>query len=234
LPATEITHVISQVTFPAYSTIKDDNNRLKEAYLKVLQLTTFTSIPLAAGIFILAPEFTRIFLGDKWMPMVPAMQILSIFGATRALNATTGSIFLSTGKPSVLTKVSFIQLVFLAIIIYPFTSKAELVGVCWAVTLANLLCFVLAFREIIKILHPSKRNLANAVYPSIMATLSIVGLVHVFSIITDGKISAPVTFVLSILIGLLIYSIFAKILGFSFAGFFSTGTLFKAPPEFQS
>lgn len=48
MPATEITHVISEVTFPAYSKLQDNLPSLRQAYLKVLQLTTFISIPLAA------------------------------------------------------------------------------------------------------------------------------------------------------------------------------------------
>lgn len=80
LPATEITHVISQVTFPAYSKMQGDIPRLKAAYLDVLQLTAFISLPVAGGIFILAPEFTLIFLGEKWMPMVPTIQILVLAG----------------------------------------------------------------------------------------------------------------------------------------------------------
>ena len=69
-PATEITHVISGVTFPAYSKLQDDIPRLREAYLKVLQLTAFLSFPLAGLIFVLAPDFTKIFLGEKWLPMI--------------------------------------------------------------------------------------------------------------------------------------------------------------------
>jgi O-antigen/teichoic acid export membrane protein len=75
MPATEITHVISQVTFPAYSKFQDNIPKLREAYLKVLQVTAFLSFPIAGLIFVLAPDFTKIFLGEKWMPMVPAMQV---------------------------------------------------------------------------------------------------------------------------------------------------------------
>jgi len=71
MPATEITHVISQVTFPPYSKLQDNLPKLREAYLKVLQLTAFLSFSIAGLIFILAPDFTKIFLGEKWMPMVP-------------------------------------------------------------------------------------------------------------------------------------------------------------------
>ena len=44
-PATEITSVITEVTFPAYSKIQNDLPRLRNAYFKVLRLTAFFSIP---------------------------------------------------------------------------------------------------------------------------------------------------------------------------------------------
>lgn len=227
LPSTEITHVISQVTFPAYSKLQDDIPKLREAYLRVLQVTAFLSFPIAGLIFVLAPDFTKIFLGEKWMPMVPAMQVLCIFGVTRALNATTGSIFHAVGKPSILTKVSFIQLIFLAAIIYPLGNIGKLVGISCAVVLANFLCFVLAFREVLKITKQSKKKLVSVVLPSVFVTIGIMCLIYLTKIMMMDKVSLFITFVLSILIGLGIYSIYAKILGFSFSGFLSSGTPFK-------
>jgi O-antigen/teichoic acid export membrane protein len=99
LPATEITHAISQVTFPAYSKLQDNLSKLREAYLRVLQIAAFLSFPTAGLIFVLAPDFTIIFLGEKWTPMVPIMQTLCIFGVTRSINATFGSFFTAIGKP---------------------------------------------------------------------------------------------------------------------------------------
>ena len=101
MPATEITHVISRVTFPAYSKLQDDIPKLREAYLKVLQITAFLSFPIAGLIFVLAPDFTKIFLGEKWMPMVPAMQVLVFAGLSRAIAATAGYIFYAVGKPKI-------------------------------------------------------------------------------------------------------------------------------------
>ena len=89
LPSTEIADVISRVTFPAYSRLQDDLMKLREAYLKVLQVTAYVSIPLAGGIFILSYEFTQIFLGEKWLPMVPAIQILALAGLIGSISATT-------------------------------------------------------------------------------------------------------------------------------------------------
>ena len=227
MPATEITHVISQVTFPAYSKLQDNLPKLREAYLRTLQLTAFLSFPIAGLIFVLAPDFTKIFLGEKWMPMVPAMQILAIFGVLRALNATTGPIFQAVGKPSILTKVSLIQLIFLAAIIYPFMTSGELIGVSWAVTFANFLCFVLAFQEVLKITKESKKHVANAVVCSVLVTLGIICLIYLVKAVTLDKIPLSITFMLSILVGLSMYLIYAKILGFSFSNFFNSGNPFR-------
>ncbi len=137
--ATEITHVISQVTFPAYSKLQDNPEGLKQAYLKTLQLTAFISVPLAGGIFILAPEFARIFLGDKWMPMVPAMQVLALEGLIRSIAATTGPIFQAVGRPSIDTKWQVVRLIVLAILIYPLSSRWGILGTSIAVFFSILI-----------------------------------------------------------------------------------------------
>jgi len=136
LPATEITHVISQVTFPVYSKFQDDIQRLREAYLDVLKLTAFVSIPMAGGIFILAPEFTQIFLGTKWLPMVPAMQILVLAGLVRSIVATTGPVFVAVGKPKIETRWQIVRFSVLIVLIYPFTIKWGMLGMSIVVLLS--------------------------------------------------------------------------------------------------
>lgn len=138
MPATEITHVISQVTFPAYSKLQDNIPKLKEAYLKVLQFTAFLSFPIAGLIFVLAPDFTKIFLGEKWLPMVPAMQALVLCGLIRSIAATCGPIFQGVGKPRVLTKSASARLILLIITIYPLTIRWGIQGTSLALLISYL------------------------------------------------------------------------------------------------
>ena len=135
MPATEITHVISQVTFPAYSKLQDNIPKLREAYLKVLQFTAFFSFPIAGLIFILAPDFTKIFLGEKWMPMVPAMKVIVIFGALRSIGSTSGPLFSAVGKPKIATIMQAIRLVLIITIIFPLTIKFGFLGTAMAITI---------------------------------------------------------------------------------------------------
>ena len=138
MPATEITHVISRVTFPAYSKLQRDIPKLREAYLKVLQITAFLTFPIAGMIFVLAPDFTNIFLGEKWMPMVPAMQVLVFWGLIRSIGATIGPIFQAVGRPKLLTYFQLTVLIVLAACIYPLTTKLGILGTSIAVVVASV------------------------------------------------------------------------------------------------
>ncbi|MCK5493739.1 MAG: lipopolysaccharide biosynthesis protein, partial [Candidatus Omnitrophica bacterium] len=97
LPATEITRVVSQIVFPVYSKMQDNIARFRESYLRVLQLTAFLSMPLAGILFILAPDLTKVVLGEKWLPMVGAMRLLAVWGGMRAIGATSGTVFMGLG-----------------------------------------------------------------------------------------------------------------------------------------
>lgn len=153
MPATEITHIISQVTFPVYSKLQDNIPKLREAYLKVLQVTAFLSLPIAGLIFVLAPDFTKIFLDEKWMPMVPAMQALAFWGALRSIGSAAGVVFTSTGKPKILTKIQFGHLILLSILIYPLSIHWGIFGTSLAVVFASLIPIVCTFYIAFKLIQ---------------------------------------------------------------------------------
>jgi O-antigen/teichoic acid export membrane protein len=154
LPSTEIAHVISQVTFPAYSKMQSNLSKLKEAYIKVLKFTAFTSIPLAGSIYILAPDFSSICLGNKWEPIIPIVQILVFTGLLRSLAATSGSIFHGLGKPKIDTGCQIIRLFTLATLIFPFTILWGIQGTSIAVLISimiSTLCFFVMIKKTIDV-----------------------------------------------------------------------------------
>ncbi|HHY00127.1 MAG TPA: oligosaccharide flippase family protein, partial [Methanothermobacter sp.] len=128
-------------TFPAYSKLQDNIPKLREAYLKTLQLTAFISIPLAGGIFILAPEFTKIFLGEQWMPIVPAMQVLTCWGIIRGFVGSISPVFMSIGNPKIVANLQFVQAALLFILIYPLTMHWGILGASLAVICSALVLF---------------------------------------------------------------------------------------------
>ena len=153
LPTTEISQVISHVTFPAYAKIQDDPPRFGDAYLKVLQVIAFMAIPLTGGIFILASEFTEVFLGQKWLPIVPLIQVLVWAGLMRALMGTTSPVFYAAGKPRISTRWYLINFVVLGISIYPLSVFWGMIGISTAVLLSNSVATIGCIYETSKILR---------------------------------------------------------------------------------
>jgi O-antigen/teichoic acid export membrane protein len=174
MAATEITHVVSQVTFTVYSKLQDEQNKLKRAFTKTLKLTTFVTIPTASAVFILAPEFTKVFLGDKWMPMVPAMQVMCLFGAMRSVGATFGPVYRAIARPDIPLKINIIQLVFLATIIYPLTLHLELLGTAIAITLSMVLALCLTSRRIMDVLDIDFMSLLKPIFHSVSASIGMI------------------------------------------------------------
>jgi lipopolysaccharide exporter len=138
-PTTEISYNIAVITFPAYAKLQDNVAKLRQAYLRFLQVVSVLSFPLAALIVALAPEFVLLFLGAKWMPMVPAMQILALTGLVRALINTTDPLFHGVGKPGIETRWQLVRLMILAALIYPLTSRWGIEGASAAVLLSLFL-----------------------------------------------------------------------------------------------
>ena len=203
MPTTEITHVISQVTFPAYAKIQNNIHRLRESYLRVLQFIACVSFPSAGLIFILAPDFTKVFLGEKWMQMVPAMQVLALWGFISSIGATTIPFFSSTGKPEIQTKLQFIVLILLAILIYPLSVNFGIVGTSLAVLLSTLIPNVLALFIVIRTIKCTKINFAKQlVFPFVHTVLLVLCVYFINSVWHHVGFSR---LLLSGMIGILLY-----------------------------
>jgi PST family polysaccharide transporter/lipopolysaccharide exporter len=91
-------------------------------------------------------------LGSNWIDIIPSLKILSIFGIIRSLSTTTGPLIKSQNKPHVMTTYGLIRLVMLAILIFPLSQKAGIVGASWAVVISSLIPQPYLFYQIKKII----------------------------------------------------------------------------------
>lgn len=153
LPTTQISQIIGHVTFPAYSRMQDDKQRLKRAYEKVLQLVLTGTVALAGGLFILAPEFTSVVLSPKWMPIVPILYILVWAGLLKAIKTTTEPIFNALGKPAIYTKSYILQFIVLAVAIFPLANASGARGIAIAVLASQAVSTLFALAQAMRIIE---------------------------------------------------------------------------------
>jgi len=138
LPATEITHVISQVTFPAYSKLQEDISALSKAFNQTFLVTVSISLPISAAIFIFAPGFVKYVLGSEWLPIIGPLRILAIFGLTRSITASWGPLYQATGEPKYLIYSQILRVLGIFLPIYWLAVIYGLNGVCISVIIGQL------------------------------------------------------------------------------------------------
>lgn len=202
ITATEMTFPITKVTFPAYAKLQDNLPRLREVYLKVLQFTAFIIFPVAGLLFAVADNFTLTVLGEKWNPIIPIVRILIFQACSRAIRRTLDPLSKAVGHPEIVTKVTFIQLVILAILIYPATSFFGIPGVALAVVFQSLATLpIIIHRVIIKIDLGYRAFMKAIMFPFLSSSVMAGGIFVIQARLPFNMI----TLCIEIFLGLLFY-----------------------------
>jgi O-antigen/teichoic acid export membrane protein len=97
-PIQRINPILTQVAFPVFSQIQNDNERLKRGYLKMVHLLMSINAPVLIGICSVAPVAVPLLLGDQWSDSVPIVQILAFYTLIRSLGNAGGSLIMAKGK----------------------------------------------------------------------------------------------------------------------------------------
>ena len=201
--ATEVTHLISKVTFPAYSKIKDNSLRLKNAFTRTFSITTMITFLLSTGILLLIPEFVNIFLKEKWAPIIIPVRILSIAGLLRSISAIFGPLFLSLDKPNYDLYKNMIRVIITFSSIYFLTISCGIKGTSYSVLL-GIIGALISDLYLFKILPTNfeLKNILKPIYP-----ISI-GILFMSVAIIPIKIYIDITlfiFILLVILSIILY-----------------------------
>lgn len=203
---TEITQVISSVAFPAYAKIQDQRTRLQKAYFRIMRLTIVISLPITAGMVLLAPEFTRIFLSEKWMPMVSVMQLLAVAGLIKSIVSTGSPLFIGSGFPKYEFFMQLIRGSMIIIAIYPFIIFMGIKGAALAVILSITGMLVIWYPLSQKITKASWRKYLDTFWPPLLCSLLMAGSIYIAKV-NWNPIGQPLGLAISIFICIVIMSI---------------------------
>ncbi|WP_142825931.1 lipopolysaccharide biosynthesis protein [Planococcus soli] len=112
---------ILRVTYPVLSSIQDEHERLKQSYKNITKLTAFLIFPVMVGMAAVGEPLVLLVFGEKWLPMVPYFQLLSIAGMLYPILALDLSILQVKGRSDlyllleIINKISLTILLVLAI-----------------------------------------------------------------------------------------------------------------------
>ncbi len=154
LPISEITDVANKVTFPVYSIMSDDMQRLKKGFIKIILFVSAFSIPLGIAIFLFPKDLFILIFSQKWEDTADVLKPLAIYGVIRGISGVTSSLFLSLSKQNYVAGITFLRFAVLLITIVPLTINIGILGAAYSVLISGVMelpaigyCLWLVFRR---------------------------------------------------------------------------------------
>ena len=172
-PLKYISQIVTRVTFPVFSSIQDDNAKLRYGYLQTLKYVSLITFPFLGGLAIIAPEFVPLVLGPEWIDMTIPLQILCIAGAVKSIGTQVGSILLSKGR----SDIQFYWNIITAAI-YPIAIligiNFGLIGVAFAVSICSFSLYLIIQNKANQLISLSFTSIFNFLLPSILGTILMI------------------------------------------------------------
>jgi O-antigen/teichoic acid export membrane protein len=95
LPVTKVAVVVNQLAIPVLAGYQDDRAAMRESFLKGIRLVACLTLPLTIGLVLVADDLVLVVLTDKWAPMVPILQLLSVYTLIHSLDVFLPSVLLA-------------------------------------------------------------------------------------------------------------------------------------------
>jgi O-antigen/teichoic acid export membrane protein len=164
---------INSVALGTFAELKYDRQRLSNAFMQVNSLLIRTGFLLAGWLAVIAPQFIRLLIGERWMPMLDAFRFLLIFSLLDPIKSTISSVLVSVGVPEKISIIRIVQLIVMIIGLLTLGLRYQIVGVALSVDLMILVGTVFSLAMVRKYIDGSYFKLFAAPVISLIAGIGL-------------------------------------------------------------
>jgi len=126
---------VYKVAGGTYAELKGDRKRLSQAFFRVNAFLLRSGFFLAGLLSLVAPEFIRLLLSAKWLPMLGIFRLMLVYTLFDPIKLTVANLFVAVGKPEQVVWAGAVQLAVLVAGLFAFGPFLGTVGVALAVDL---------------------------------------------------------------------------------------------------
>lgn len=135
-----ISSTLQGTSYPFMTEIKEDKIQLKKIYIKLISTTALVSLPLLIGFSAIADNFIILFLGDKWLPVLPIVSALCIARTITPIITINMNILNTIGRPDLFLKTDLCSLPLILIALY-LAIPYGVTSLAWSITFISFISF---------------------------------------------------------------------------------------------
>jgi PST family polysaccharide transporter len=135
-----------------------------------MSYVSMLTVPLGLGMALVAGPLIRTVFPDRWVEAIPVTRAIAIYALCLSLTYNIGDVYKAQGRPSVLTRLSLVNLVVLLPALWWAVAIAgDITVVAWTQTIVSLGYMALNFFVASRMLDVPVRKIIEALLPALMA-----------------------------------------------------------------
>lgn len=201
IPTTSLSTVVNQVSFPVFSQLQNEKERLKIGMRKSMCSISFLNFPLMVLMILIAKPLLILLFTDKWAGAIPYLQILCVWGMFVVINTGNLNLFRALGKSNIFFRVQLMKQISGLLIIY-IGFQFGIWGMMWGIASTAYIAFFINAVSSKKIIDYGIREQINDISLNLLLSISTGIVVYItYSFIQSDSI------VISIIIQVFMYAI---------------------------
>ncbi len=104
-----VTQAIQKTTFPLYSLVRNEKERLRSAFVQSVKMMFFLIVPVMLGMILMAKPLIIVLLTDRWSGAVIYLQLFCVLGLLKPFAGVNMHLLLSKGRSDIALRLAFLK-----------------------------------------------------------------------------------------------------------------------------
>ena len=104
-----LSQTIYRIAMPVMARLQSEPTRVARSFCRITHATAHVSLPVFAGLGLLAADLVPTLFGSKWLPSVPVMQLLAAVGALQTMLQPIVAVVVGMGRPEWRLRLQFVD-----------------------------------------------------------------------------------------------------------------------------
>lgn len=182
IPTTSLSTVVNQVSFPVFSQLQNEREKLKTGMRKSICSISFLNFPLMILMILIAKPLMLLLFTEKWIGVIPYLQILCVWGMFVVINTGNLNLFRALRKSNIFFTVQLIKQITGLIIIY-VGFQLGIWGMMWGIASTAYIAFFINSFASKKVIGYGLKEQINDISPNLLLSIFtgiIVYIIYLF------------------------------------------------------
>jgi Membrane protein involved in the export of O-antigen and teichoic acid len=207
VPPMKLNPIITRVLFPAFAKIQDDTDKLRVNFYKLLSVVGIINFPALLGLMVVSNNFVPLVFGEKWVSIIPVMQLLCVVGLLRSVGNPIGSLLMAKARVDISFKFNVFKTCLFIPAIIVGGQMGGAIGVTLGFLLVQIINTILSYFVLIKpILGSSYRDYILSLWLPLWLSLPTLVVSYMLGVVLGGQLSLALLLTVQIAAGALAFA----------------------------